>query len=317
MSHAEGAAIKAILRIAQGQGKARYTEFRRLSWCTPILSTSHVSLRALMKKFGNNEDLAAYVDRLMEIPSPLPHCFFEDLHGYADVAEYCAALDHLAGHHHGIIGPAFAAHFARFLASDRVRLERRFLAYRDYYLRFARAIANSQRDLTRVHGRCATIYASGRLAIDFGVFPIDERELLHDILVCERAHVGFIARESGAAKALEQLPFDRLKDYLKKGHLVDLKNGLPANHDPQRCPGYTTVYEGRREFWLPNNRFEKIAGGKPEANALKQELNQRGLIASVRRGNSVSLVVKRPIPGFGRPYVVALTPKTQVNAKRD
>ena len=76
----------------------------------------------------------------------------------------------------------------------------------------------------------------------------------------------------------------------------------------ERPRGYLGVHGGRREYWLTHERFEEIAGGRREANDLKAELDRRGLIATEGRGDGLSFVVKRSIPGLGRRYVVALTP---------
>ena len=60
------------------------------------------------------------------------------------------------------------------------------------------------------------------------------------------------------------------------------------------------------EYRIPNERFEKVAGGKPEATRLKAELHRQGRIATERRGDALSFVVKRFVPGLERMYVVAL-----------
>jgi hypothetical protein len=45
------------------------------------------------------------------------------------------------------------------------------------------------------HGRFATIFASGCLAIRFEALPLTKQELLAAILMCERDHLAFIDHE--------------------------------------------------------------------------------------------------------------------------
>jgi putative DNA primase/helicase len=45
------------------------------------------------------------------------------------------------------------------------------------------------RDLTRLHGKFATIYAAGALAIEYEILPFKRRDLLAAILKCEADHV--------------------------------------------------------------------------------------------------------------------------------
>ena len=67
MSQARADGVDAVMRLVQGQGTGRYTELGRLVWCTPLLSTSNVSILALVRSLRVPGDPAAYVDRLMDV----------------------------------------------------------------------------------------------------------------------------------------------------------------------------------------------------------------------------------------------------------
>jgi hypothetical protein len=314
MSQAKAASVDNVMRLMQGQGMGRYTELHRLVWCTPLLSTSNVSLISLMKRLGIEFDLAALIDRLPDVPAPDGcGCYFEDLHGSRDVGEFCARLDSLAEKNHGRVGRAYASRFVRELRSDRAGLRAMFFEHREYYMRKAAASIEAPpgRDLTRLHGRFATMYASLRVAKEFGQFPVARLDIREAALTCERDHVAFVARELGAAAATVGAPRERLQSFLERysRRFVDLRPPgarLPRDHDRERCPGYVGVHDGREEDWIWNDRFERVVGGKPEATRLKEELAEQGRLATQRRGGSVSLVVKRFLPGLGRQYVVAL-----------
>jgi len=313
MSQAKSASVEAVMRLMQGQGMGRYTELQRLVWCDPLLSTSNVSLLSHMRRLDVSVDLAAYIDRLPDVPPPDGcDCYFECLHGSRDVGGYCARLDALAEKNHGWVGRAYASRFVRELRSDREGLREIFFARREQYMRRAAdAIEAPGRDLTRLHGRFATMYASGRLAMEFGLFPVAMLDFLDAVQTCERDHVAFVARELGAAAATTRAPGERLERYLQANasRFIDvprLKGDLPRDHDHERCLGYIGAHDGCEEHWIPNGCFEKVAGGRPEATRLKEELHRQGRIATQRRGDALSLVVKRFVPGLNRVYVVAL-----------
>ena len=242
MSQAKADAVDAILRVMLGHGTARYTELHRLLWCTPVLSTSNTSVLALVRRLGNSADEASYIDRLMDVPPPDGcDCYFEDLHGARDVAQYCGWMDALAEQHHGRAGYSFASEFARALRTDRDGWKAFFLECCDEYVQKAEGIRATGRDLSRVHGRNATIYAAGRLATRFGVFPVAAEDLLKAVLTCERDHVAFVAKEQGAARAMLRAPFDRLRDYLtaNKVRFADVQDpeaSLPEDHDHELLP---------------------------------------------------------------------------------
>src|SRR5208282_3989839 len=81
------------------------------------------------------------------------------------------------------------------LDADRDELKAFVDAAREEYRQAAASITSSWRDLVRLHGRFATIYASGCLASRFRVLPLDRAELLEADLICARDHVAFVEKE--------------------------------------------------------------------------------------------------------------------------
>ncbi len=194
MSKATEQQVEFVMTIAQGQGTARMTERGRRIWSMPILSTANRSFVRIMQKLGLEFD-PAYVDRLMDVPAPGKTCILENLHGHADIAAFFAHACQLAEANHGWAGHHFATKFTEALRSGRAELRQDFEAARQEYLQAAAGVTSSWRDLVRVHGRFATIFASGCLAIRYQVLPLTKQELLAAILVCERDHVAFIDHE--------------------------------------------------------------------------------------------------------------------------
>jgi hypothetical protein len=333
MSKASLKAIESIMMIQQGQGMARYTEPQRQKWCEPLLSTSNKSVVAIMTKLGLAFD-AAYVDRLMDIPSPTGGgSYFEHLHGFANLADYEERLRALAENNHGWAGRVLAGRFTRAHGADRDGLKSFVVAHRATYAKAAVAdIKAKKRDLVRVHGRFATIYAAGCVGIRHRILPFTEAELLQANLACERDHVAFIDQELGIAaapakatgvvpapavtRAHIQQPFQRLKKFMntyKNGFIREDAPMLPLAEEPI---GYTGKHKGKEEFRLKNPVFESVAGGKAEGNLLKAQLHAMGLLSTEQRGAGVSFLVKRPIPGSNnRVRLVAIRAVRQMQAK--
>ncbi len=316
----EAAILDAIMLAAEGEGKARYTKAGTRSYQTPILSTSNPSVVAMLRAAKLPFD-AAYVDRMIDVPAPGDgSSFFEDLHDYPDLEAFGVRLQELAGANHGWLGFYFVRELARALASDRAEILEFVKARRRAYKRRASKIVAHGRDLRRVHGKLATVYAAGCLAIRFKLLPFTRAELLEAILKCERDHVSFVANEMGlppqdkkqTLTATTPTPFEALEAYISgpaSRTFIDLRKEdatVPKGHVHAKAPGYLGRHQGRREIWLPYARFERIAGGAAEAKALKLELRAKGLIVSEPRGKKHYFSVKREIRGLGRERVIAL-----------
>jgi hypothetical protein len=337
MSQASHEAVAAIMMVAHGHATARYTEPTRQTWSVPLLSNSNKSLLAILLALEFEFD-AAYVDRLPDIPPP--HgcaCFFEDLQGSRDVAEYEPRLRGLAEQHHGWAGWHYGKRFERALATDRDELKGFITAAQEEYRQAAAGITSGWRDLVRLHSRFATVYASGCLGHRLGVLPLPRAELLAANLTCARDHVAFVEQEVrrlgvpvsrastpkavavGSARQLiartvvpAVAPFDRLRRFINHNDraksFIDLRaprlSQLRFKQQSKNAAVLGYVADG--EYWIPGDRFEEVVGGSREASAVKKELFRRGLLVTDRRGTGLSYVVKRPLPDGARPFFVVI-----------
>jgi hypothetical protein len=157
-------------------------------------------------------------------------------------------------------------------------------AARAAYVTAADGITSSWRDLVRVHGRFATIYASGCVAIRFGVLPFTQKELLSAVLMCERDHVAFVDQEvrrlralvlpaPGTQKAVAAIvapaktPLARLNRYLKNNiadgpiDLRDAATELPVDHDPSNAPGYIGIHDKKIELLFSMSGSKGLQAG--------------------------------------------------------
>jgi hypothetical protein len=315
------ALLKAIKDISGGKGKGRGNDPEVRTSYTPILSTSNLSVPQMLKLTRRRVDDFSYIDRLLDVPPPAGgDGYFEDLHGFANVAKFSDRLLELARLHYGLAGSAYVWRVAHALRRNRDEFVVFLKERREQYLRAVAHMTAPGRRLLRVHGKFATIYAAGCAAIRFKILPFIEADLLEAVKTCERDHIAFIAKELGGAYALNpgqvaagtpHTPYQALKAYLNgpvAKAFIDLRTGasVPPGHVHDSAPGYLGLYRGSREIWLPYACFERIAGSSDAAKALMTELHAKRLIASERRSQSRSYSVKREIPGLDRVRVIAL-----------
>jgi hypothetical protein len=123
-------------------------------------------------------------------------------------------------------------------------------------------------------------------------------------------------------------PFERLKRYIdhnrrrrymkhssrrtfRRGFINPRLSRLDFKIRLKRLKGPVLGYIADGEYWIPDARFEEVAGGSREALGLKKQLFSRGLLETDRRGKGVSYVVKRPLPDGTRPFFVVIRHKAK------
>ena len=206
-------------------------------------------------------------------------------------------------------------------------------------------ITSPKRNVLRVRGYFATVYAAGCLAIRYWILPFTEAELLDAIMSCHRDHVAFVDAEvaGGPGRVIPapiaqrafarqvakgavagqnviadivapiKTPFGRFQRFMNKDRKRFIDAHTPAEELPEYEPqGYVLFKDDEpSEYWILPEVAEKIAGGASEANELKTELEARRLIFTTGRGKKRKFAVKRPVPGRGRRYVLVIFPKAK------
>ena len=324
MENAEKEAVKAIMRIMNGQGKGRMTERRRQTYSTPLMSTANKSVVEVLKELGFRKGFEPYIDRLMDIPLPEGSPYFFE--GVASDEEFIALVGRLrsgARENFGWAGRYFLKRLVKELESNRKKLQEFCTARLDRFRKAAEdVVSTTGRNLTRAKTRFATIFAAGCVAISYGILPFTEAELLDAIWTCLRDHVAFIEQELGvAAIALKATPpaataskaYKRFRREFDDswGKMVDTRKPglrLPKSHDFEKALGYIGITKNKTlEARFSNTRFQAMAGGEREARLLKQLMLRLGLLSTWSGGNqSAKMVVRRPIPGFQDKWVVAV-----------
>jgi hypothetical protein len=278
---------QAIMRIAEGRMKGRTNEIGVLTWQTPILSTSNLSLDAMAIVAGTEID-DALRGRLIDIPLPEGRLgAFENLHGFADHAAFTVELLRLARENHGVASVALVEGMIAWLGRGEGKLLDWLHDCRKNYLRvIKRRVFSASRDLTRFHQRFATVFASGCLAIALGIVPWTRNALGTALISCEQAHVDLVAGNNAAEVAQVNAldPIERLREHVfqMRRAFVDLRRGLiPTGgaHVHAACEGYVNFsHSDVLEFLFSEAKLQAICGGKGPAVRVKQQLDAAGML---------------------------------------
>ncbi len=176
--------LDAAMKIEGASGKGRMHHGETGRFFAPLLSTSNLSVQQLAGLAGVECD-AALLDRLIDVPAPTDALdgMFENLHGYADVAVFSVELKRFAAENHGWPGLRFVESLLTARAQDEKALQKFVEDRREAYIKMAkRKIHSDTRNLTRLHGKFATIYAAGALAIEYDILPFTRKVLRLAIL---------------------------------------------------------------------------------------------------------------------------------------
>lgn len=302
--------LDSVMKIQGGMAKGRFNDpGTRRSWLTGIISTSNLSVVELLHAAGQEFD-PAYADRLIDIPPPTTGSgIFESLRGHSDLPSFVRRLKRLSAKHYGVAGRRFVQDIMllHHYAPDELRawIEERRAAY----VRQACEIASPQRDLTRLHGRFATIYASCCLAAEFGLLELPHEEIGKAILQCERDHVTFIAQE--IARLSSRPPLELLREYVlaNRENFVDLRKAVPETTNG--VPGY--IARIKNDTWLlfPPTAIDAVVGGTQAALALKQSLHRQGDLLGAGAGKGHSRFARKHVLArkhgkSDRKYVIAI-----------
>ncbi|MGA2843351.1 MAG: DUF927 domain-containing protein [Steroidobacteraceae bacterium] len=228
--------LETIMKIEGSTGKGRLVEAGTRRWFAPLLSTSNYSVQALAKEAGQECD-SALLDRLVDIPPPADGFkMFEELHGFDDPAVFAVELKRFASENHGWPGREFIRKLLEAKAKDEPALKQFIKDRRAAYMRRAKhKIVSASRDLIRLHGKFATIYAAGALAIKYKVLPFTRDALRFAILKCEADHVAYV--EEGGESKPQTSPLDKLRDQLRE-HRPSLINLADYDEKDHSAWGY-------------------------------------------------------------------------------
>jgi putative DNA primase/helicase len=287
---------------------AEHTEKERLTnpgsaraCCCYFFSTSNYSLNELSEKGGVEID-DAQLGRLVDVFLPAGgHGLYEDLHGFTDGGKLTEELKARSCRFFGTPRHEFARRLAKERKQNRPRLKgwlnRRRQAYLKKLQKEVKKLLSenpaAKPPLGRASGKFATVYAAGALAIKYGVFPLERKQLLTAILRCQldSLQANFVTKKAVAPSLKE-----KLIDYLhrQRTEFMDLDTSRPAlgTHEFGSVPGYAATFKGDKWLYLTADQLDKLIGTGKKVKALKKQLAAAGSLATTATHR---FVVQRPI----------------------
>ncbi len=202
MHRADKKDVEKIIEIMNGEGRGRWTEAQRASFCVPLFSTSNPSLVSIARALKMTNQIEALIDRLADIPHPTgcPY-MFEGIRTPRELRAYGDRLRQLS-RNFGWAGPEFVRRPVLEIGAGRASVEAFVDERRRTYRDAAEGIRSlGGRDLTRISDKFATMYVAGCLAIRYNILRFTEADFLQALLTCERDHVAFVDRAPGLAPA--------------------------------------------------------------------------------------------------------------------
>jgi putative DNA primase/helicase len=291
--------ITVIMTLTQQREKERMTNVQSArSWRCYFFSTSNLTLDALADR-GKVVLDDALRSRLTEIPLPTGgKGIYEELHGFPSGGELTDTLVASCRKYYGTAGRAFERRLVEHRKKDVKQLRESLAEWRNEYIRALtpKAQAEHLKPLQRSTGRCATVYAAGRLAITYDLVPWTEKELLDAVLCCQLDGLRHsnVAGEQAATSVSDLRR--KLEGYLlsHRSKFMDLDGDLPRRgwHKFGSVPGYKASSKGKKWYYLTNTQLKGIIGGGNNAKRLKDELAAAGLMDRPSTGRHV---VQRPI----------------------
>jgi putative DNA primase/helicase len=288
-----------IMTLTQQREKERMTNVQSArSWRCYFLSTSNLPLDALAQR-GKVVLHDAVRSRLTEIPLPTGgQGIYEDLHGFASGENLTDALVGRCRKYYGTAGRAFERRLVEDRKKDVKQLRESLAGWRNEYIRVLKSKAQAEhlKPLQRSTGRCATVYAAGRLAITYGLVPWTEKELLDAVLCCQLdgLHHSQIKHEQAdtSVAGLRRKLVEYLRD--RRSKFMGLDGDLPRRgwHKFGSVPGYKATFKGKKWYYLTDKQLKGIIGRGENAKLLMDELAAAGLMDRPSTGRHV---VQRPI----------------------
>ena len=291
--------INVTMRLAQLREKQRMTNVSPArSWRCYFLSTSNFTLDRLAQN-GKVVLDDAHRSRLTDIPLPSGgKGIYDDLHGFVSGDKLTDALIVRCRKYYGTAGEEFQGQ----LVEDRQRsiqqLRESLSGWRTRYVRTLNAKAKAERlkPLERSTGRCATVYAAGRLAIQYGILPWNRKQLLQAVLSCQldglqwakAKHLETDTSVSGLRLKLVEYLRERCREFMD----LDKERPRLGKHRFGSVPGYVATFKDKKWFYLTADQLAGTIGTGENADQLKKELAQAGMLASRANGKSL---VQRPI----------------------
>jgi putative DNA primase/helicase len=230
-----GDPAKVAYSIASGIERGRLnkdsSEREQATWRVAVLSTGERSISEIMEAKNPRDRQASGVEvRNFDVPADTGlHGIFDELHGFTDgrgLAEHLADATNGA---YGTAGPAFVEQLVRhvsLIGSEAFSKELR--AGVDEFLSSLQLSDAADASVRRIARQFALAAVAARLAVRFGVFPLEESEAFDGVRKCFNDWL----RVRGSVKSLAKISdLIAVRDFLQSngGKFARIPSGKPSD----------------------------------------------------------------------------------------
>lgn len=265
-----------MFMLEQGTAKERLSEVGLpFQGRVAFVLTSNESLETLFAGASKALD-ESHRTRLIEIPTDGRHGAFDDVHGLKS-EEFCAEVESASRVAYGTPIRRFLKRLTEEFETNRKELIKRLRTYVE------ELVSNLPIDQSGPAQRTAkafgTIYAAGRLAINYGILPLSKEDLQASVIRCFKRHQAFTGSQP------PQVGADiRLARYISRRHpdFLDARKGRLSISDEDFVRARGTILDGRvgvRYAFAPE-RFHRIFGDEGEGTRAARTLRKRGYLVA-------------------------------------
>ncbi|MBL0318570.1 MAG: DUF927 domain-containing protein [Alphaproteobacteria bacterium] len=298
--------------LTNGTGKNRSKSRGGLrkahEWRLLFLSTGEISLSDKINEGGKRVQAGMQV-RLVDIPADIAseHGIFDTLNGFASGDALSSHLKEAATHHYGTAIREFLTHI---VAHKDKLVEQLNGARKAFQIAFVPDNADGQ--VSRVAGRFALVATAGELAIQIGVLPYNQGEVIQAVGTCfkawldDRGSVASLESEQGIAhiraffESNAASRFATMEDIFNKENRIINQAGFKRKN-----------HEGHYEFFVYPQVFQKEICKGMDHKAMCHELVKLKMLVP---GDGNRFVKNQRLPEVGVKKMYCFTSSMMADA---
>jgi len=288
-----------IYNLTGGQGKVAMTSKRALrtqrTWLCSILSSGEVSYLAKASASGR-QIMAGQLIRMIDIAigdSP-----FHNTKGMSP-ADFANTIKKACSTYYGTAGSAFIEDLIGFLADDADEVRDALgQALEDFTEKLTPK--GLQPEQARAIRRFALVLLAGELAIQFGVLPFEDAEILEAVTFARDSWLSAFDNISDVERGIQAL-----QNFIIRNH-----GSFPNIRNPNaRVSNSKAFYNSDQELYLFNDEQLKAAAGECDPKELVKELRAKKLLVTHEGGR---LKVKQKLASMKGKWVRFYAVRSQI-----
>jgi putative DNA primase/helicase len=314
-----------VYMLANGEGRRRSISYRRQTgvgqyrWRVMVLSTGEESLEEHAEAGGLTR-LAGETVRLIDVPADAGAGLgiYETLpDGFTEAAKLSDAIVKAAAEHHGTAFLAFVEHVQSELVRDSAALRQRIERLMQRFYEHAEVDPENGLEV-RFARRFALAFASGIMAVKWGVLPWEQKLVRDAVLTCY--HAAQLKRPPTTLERVEQTVIEIRRRLGKREGIDDVRdqNVATASQKKTKVNGYLIRNQDENSmFAVIPSAFKNWVGNPSWEDEVLQDLENQGLLIRGSDGKRTRQLKIRGVDGRSRYYCFPLRAARKKKSKAE